>query len=59
VVDAPSVVGWPDVSGIEGGFVHDTLAGRVAPRSLVAVLVAFVRNARHVRVIENSARGRD
>jgi glycine oxidase len=55
VVDAPPVVGWPDVSGIEGGFVHDTLAGRVAPRSLVAVLVAFVRNARHVRVIENSA----
>jgi glycine oxidase len=55
VLDAPLVSGWPDASGIEGGFVHDTLAGRVAPRSLGAVLVAFARSARHVRVIENTA----
>ncbi|MFK0329727.1 NAD(P)/FAD-dependent oxidoreductase [Rhizobium sp. NPDC090275] len=55
VIDTPDVSGWPDASQMEGGFVHDTLAGRVAPRSLTAVLAAFLRRARHVRIIENSA----
>lgn len=55
VIDTPDVSGWPDASQMEGGFVHDTLAGRVAPRSLTAVLSAFLRGARHVRIIENSA----
>src|SRR5262249_42564411 len=34
------------------GFVHETLAARVAPRSFLAVLDAFLRKARHVRVAE-------
>jgi glycine oxidase len=55
VIDTPDVSGWPDASGMEGGFVHDTLAGRAAPRSLTGVLAAFLRRARHVRIIENSA----
>lgn len=55
VIDTPDVSGWPDASGMEGGFVHDTLAGRVAPRSLTAVLAAFLRRAGHIRIIENSA----
>jgi glycine oxidase len=50
VLDAPPVAGWLDAAGNEGGFVHDTLAARVAPRSLVAAL-----GARHVRIIENVA----
>ncbi len=55
VIDTPAVSGWPDASGMEGGFVHDTLAGRVAPRSLTGVLAAFLRRAKHVRIVENSA----
>ena len=55
VLDAPEIAGWPDVAGNEGGFVRDTLAGRVAPRSLCAVLATYLRRARHVRIIENTA----
>jgi glycine oxidase len=57
VLDAPEIAGWPDVAGNEGGFVHDTLAGRVAPRSLCAVLApsppcaacSYYREHRHCR----------
>jgi glycine oxidase len=52
VLDAPPVEDWIDPSAGGSGFVHDTLAARVAPRSLVAVLAAFLRGARHVRLVE-------
>ena len=52
VLDAPPVMGWVDPDAGESGFVHDTLAARVAPRSLLAALQAFLRDARHVRIAE-------
>lgn len=52
VTDAPWIEGWPDSSFCEAGLVHDTLAGRVAPRSLIAAIAAFLRKARHVRILE-------
>ena len=53
VLDAPPLGDWIDPAVGEAGFVHDTLAGRVAPRSLLAVLKACLAKAKHVRVIEN------
>jgi glycine oxidase len=50
VLDRPPMDGWIDPSAGASGFVQDTLAARVAPRSLVDVLSAFLRNARHVRI---------
>lgn len=53
VVDEPvGGPGWVDPAAGESGFVHDTLAARVAPRGLIGVLSAFLRRARHVRIIE-------
>lgn len=52
VLDAPPVNGWVDPAAGTGGFVLDTLAARVFPRGLTAVLVAFLRTARHVRIVE-------
>jgi glycine oxidase len=52
VSDAPPVQGWIDPAAGESGFVHDTLAGRVAPRALIAVLWAFLMRAKHVRLLE-------
>ncbi|MBW9115217.1 FAD-binding oxidoreductase [Rhizobium cauense] len=52
VLDEPPMGAWIDPSSGEGGFVHDTLAARVAPRSLIAVLAAWLGNARHVRIAE-------
>ncbi|WP_086994410.1 NAD(P)/FAD-dependent oxidoreductase [Rhizobium sullae] len=57
VADAPPVADWIDPAAGESGFVHDTLAGRVAPRTLVAALGAFLRQAKHVSIIENAAVG--
>ena len=54
VLDRPPVDGWIETSAGESGFVHDTLAARVAPRSLIAVLIAFLRQARHVGIIEHT-----
>jgi len=54
VLDRPPVDGWIEASAGECGFVHDTLAARVAPRSLIAVLVSFLRQAKHVRIIEHA-----
>jgi len=51
VVDDPGT-GWIDPASGESGFVHDTLAARVAPRGLIGVLSAFLRRARHVRILE-------
>jgi glycine oxidase len=50
VLDRPPIDGWIEPSTGTSGFVQDTLAARVAPRSLVDVLSAFVRKARHVRI---------
>ncbi|MDE1992290.1 MAG: FAD-binding oxidoreductase [Rhizobiaceae bacterium] len=52
VLDAPPVDSWIDPDAGMSGFVHDTLAARVAPRALVDVLTAFLRKARHVRLAE-------
>ncbi len=54
VLDRPDVDGWIEASTGESGFVHDTLAARVAPRSLVAALIAFLRRAKHVRILEHA-----
>ncbi|ANL22978.1 MULTISPECIES: NAD(P)/FAD-dependent oxidoreductase [Rhizobium] len=54
VLDRPDVEGWVEASAGESGFVHDTLAARVAPRSLISALVAFLRRARQVRIMENA-----
>ena len=54
VLEKPPVDGWVEASAGENGFVHDTLAGRVAPRSLISALVAFLQRAKHVRIIENA-----
>lgn len=55
VSDVPPVQGWIDAAAGESGFVHDTLAGRVAPRALIAVLRAFLMRAKHVRLLEEAA----
>ncbi len=55
VSDAPPVQGWIDAAAGDSGFVHDTLAGRVAPRALIAVLRAFLMRAKHVRLLEEAA----
>ncbi|CDN92334.1 NAD(P)/FAD-dependent oxidoreductase [Agrobacterium tumefaciens] len=52
VGDSPSVAGWVDDAAGEAGFVLDTLAARVAPRAMIALLSAFLRRARHVSVVE-------
>ncbi|MFS2176067.1 NAD(P)/FAD-dependent oxidoreductase [Rhizobium pisi] len=54
VLDRPDVDGWVEASAGESGFVHDTLAGRVAPRSLMSVLIAFLQRAKHVRIMEHA-----
>ncbi|MBB2677695.1 MULTISPECIES: NAD(P)/FAD-dependent oxidoreductase [Rhizobium] len=54
VLARPDVDGWVEASAGESGFVHDTLAGRVAPRSLISVLIAFLQQAKHVRIMENA-----
>ena len=55
VIDAPSAGDWIDPASGESGFVHDTLAARVAPRLLIAMLAAFLGAANHVRIRENAA----
>lgn len=54
VLDAPPVGGWIEASAGESGFVHDTLAARVAPRSLIAALVALLRRSKHMRILEHA-----
>ena len=52
VGDRPSVAGWVDDAAGEAGFVFDTLAARVSPRAMIALLSAFLGRARHVRLAE-------
>lgn len=52
VIDRPPQAGWPDMGFCEAGLVHDTFAARVSPRGLVSALAAFLRSAKHVRIVE-------
>jgi glycine oxidase len=52
VVDRSPHEGWPDASFAEAGLVHDTFAARVSPRGLGAAFAAFLRPAKHVRIVE-------
>jgi glycine oxidase len=52
LIDAAPVEGWIEPSAGESGFVHDTLAARVAPRAFLEVLRRFLAAARHVRLCE-------
>ncbi|RKF29538.1 D-amino-acid oxidase [Agrobacterium deltaense] len=52
VGESPSVAGWVDDAAGEAGFVFDTLAARVSPRAMIALLSAFLGKARHVRLAE-------
>ena len=54
VRDRPPVDGWLDPAFAASGVVHDTLAARVSPRGLLAVLAAFLRQSRHVRLAEQA-----
>ncbi len=57
LMDTPPVEGWVNPAFADAGVVHDTLAGRVSPRLLVAALIEFLRRGRHVRVIEGLEAG--
>ncbi len=52
VLDRPPQKGWPDASFAGAGLVHDTFAARVSPRGLVSALVAYLRTASNVRIVE-------
>jgi len=52
VSDTAPVDGWIDPAAGASGFVFDTLAARVAPRSLLKALVTFLGGAKHVRLAE-------
>jgi glycine oxidase len=52
VLDRPPQKGWPDASFAAAGLVHDTFAARVSPRGLVSALVAYLRTASNVRLVE-------
>jgi glycine oxidase len=45
---------WLDARIGAAGVAHDTLAGRASPRRFGASLVAALKRARHVRIIENN-----
>ncbi|TXI01285.1 MAG: FAD-binding oxidoreductase, partial [Rhizobium sp.] len=55
VLDAAPIEGWIEPSSADSGFVHDTLAARVAPRAFLKVLRTFLDTARHVRLAEGIA----
>lgn len=52
VEERPSVEGWVEAAAGEAGFVFDTLAARVSPRAMIALLSAFLRKSRHVQMAE-------
>ncbi len=52
VTDTPPVEGWVRPDAALSGFVHDTLAGRVFPRALVAALRAAVAAMPEVSIRE-------
>lgn len=52
VLDAPPVAGYLADASMAGGFVHDTLAARMSPRSMGRALSAFLKTAQNVTVVE-------
>jgi glycine oxidase len=52
VHDRPPVNDWLDSAIAEQGVVFDTLAARVAPRPYLAMLSAYLRRSRYVRIEE-------
>lgn len=51
---SPAGNGWPSEEFMAAGIVCDTFAARVSPRSLTGLLTARLKEASHVRIIENS-----
>jgi glycine oxidase len=51
VLDTSPSASWPEMDA--AGYVHDTLAARVSPRDLVAVLLASIRQMPNVTLAEN------
>jgi glycine oxidase len=54
VGDQPAIAGYIDPAFGAGGYVHDTLAARVAPRALLALLKAWLMARPGVRIIEQA-----
>ncbi|XUY26093.1 NAD(P)/FAD-dependent oxidoreductase [Agrobacterium sp. rho-8.1] len=52
LLDKPPVDGWVDAAAGEAGFVHDTFAAKVSPRAFIATFRAYLRQAKHVQVVE-------
>lgn len=52
VLDAPPVADYLADASMAGGFVHDTLAARMSPRSMGRTLSAFLKIAQNVTVVE-------
>ncbi|MBP1861187.1 NAD(P)/FAD-dependent oxidoreductase [Rhizobium herbae] len=52
VQDSPAAAGWPESEAMASGVVFDTLAARVDPRLLLALLTRCLRQSRHVRIEE-------
>lgn len=52
VLDAASVAGWPAEAAMVHGLVHDHLAARLAPRSLLAALRAALERLPNVTIAE-------
>lgn len=51
VVDEPAGDGWPDVSAVPHGAVHETLSARVAPRALLRMLLASMEDQSKARIL--------
>lgn len=54
VSDAPPVAGYIAAEFGAGGYVHDTLAARVEPRAVAALLRAWLMMQHNVRVVEGT-----
>lgn len=50
VLDQLPIDDWLDIAFAENGVVFDTLAARIAPRSYLAMLSAYLRRSRYVRI---------
>lgn len=58
VVDTPPVEDHIAAEFAAAGYVHDTLAARLAPRDLIALLRAWLSSRPNVTLLENTAVGR-
>lgn len=52
VKDSSGIAGWPADDATGSGVILDTLAARLDPRAMIAALAAFLRQSRHVRLME-------